>query len=99
MLSKVGERASGMAFIRFYCAISECGQEGQYRVVGFVPWHMRASGREFLERLLLGGQVCLKIDVCGLDALVTQPERNHRDVYSRLQQMHSRRMTAMSLTT
>jgi hypothetical protein len=37
--------------------------------------------------------------VCGLDALVTQPERNHRDVYSRLQQMHSRRMTAMSLKT
>ncbi len=36
-----------------------------------IPWHMCASGREFLERLLFGGQICLQIDGYGLDALVT----------------------------
>lgn len=48
--------------------------------------------RELFQRLLLHGKVGFEIHVCGLNAFMSEPERNGGDVDPCLQQMHGGRV-------
>ncbi len=42
------------------------------------------------QRAFFHGQIGLEVEVCGVWALVTEPERDGREVDARLQEMHRR---------
>ena len=52
-----------------------------------------------MQGLLFVSKVDFEVDIGGLDAFMTEPERNDGDVDARLQQMQSRCMAPMSFKT
>ena len=82
MPSEVGERAVGVGFMQFYSALSERRQEGQHIVLRFESGRLRTCWLQFVERSFLRLQIGFEINVRGLDALMTKPECDYRDIHA-----------------
>ena len=78
------------AEMRHSLAASEILEEGQQLVVGLKPMCFGCDRRDFRQRLFLKSEVGIQIDLGRFDRLVAEPERDHRTIHTRLQQLHSR---------
>ena len=74
---------------------SEVLQELHQLIRGLVPETFRFCRLQPIERTLFHGEVCFDIHVCRCRALVAEPESDHSDIDTGLEQMHSRGVATM----
>ncbi len=74
---------------------SEVLQELHQLIRGLVPETFRFCRLQPIERTLFHGEVCFDIHVCRCRALVAEPESDHSDIDTGLEQMHSRGVPTM----
>src|SRR5271156_1178475 len=71
---------------------SERFQERQQVIVRAESPEPSPDRSALCERLLFHGKVRVYVNICSLDALMSQPQRDHGDVDARLKQRHRRTM-------
>src|SRR5664280_257400 len=69
---------------------SKCSEEGKERVIRPIPGRLTIRRRGLREHSLLQLKVGLQVNLCRLDRLVPEPERDDRLLDASLQQVHRR---------
>ena len=72
---------------------SQAFEEGEELVVGSIATGLSIERSNRVEKPLLQLKVSIQIDLCGLDRLMTEPERNHGLLDTLLQQIHCCRVS------
>lgn len=72
----------------------QCIEEGEQPIPRLIASSLLPFERLDLgQRRLLQCEVCVQVDLVGLDGLVPKPERDNGDVHASLEQFHRRAMS------
>ena len=63
-------------------------QEGEESVASFKTTRSSMRRGRLRKRFLLHGERRFEIDLCGFDAFMTKPQRDHRAIDTRLEKVH-----------
>ncbi len=75
-----------------YSGTSQGLEEGHQLIVGPEPGDSTLARFDLVESRLLDVEIRVEIDLRRLDRLVTEPQRDHAALHTRLQQFHGRRV-------